>query len=135
MNRTKNFIRLFLIALLFITGINAMVAGILFILYPSGSGLGMSTEYLKFTTFPDYLIPGWILLLTIGLPALFTAFLSIRKHRNFPRLLVLQGLLLCCWIITQVFMVSYFNFLHLIMLIFGSMMLAGGGILSGRENT
>lgn len=103
------------IFLLIFTGINAIIAGFLFIIAPSGNKMGMSTEYLKNSPFSSYLIPGIILFLVNGVLNLISAFMTIKKHQLYPLLIILQGILLTGWIFVQVLMVRDFNILHFVM--------------------
>ena len=56
-----------LIALLFVLGISALVSGPMLFLAPDGSLMQMPTGVLKGSPFPDYLIPGIVLFIFIGL--------------------------------------------------------------------
>lgn len=49
--------RITIIILLFVTGLNALAAGYGFVADPSGKGLGMTTDYLRFSPFANFLIP------------------------------------------------------------------------------
>lgn len=119
-------LRITAIILLFVTGINAVIAGTLFMLDPSGALMGMNTGYIRSSPFHDYLIPGIILFSAIGLYSLLIVFMTIRKHPLHPINILLQGLILCGWILIQVIMVSDFNFLHITMLVTGILLSYSG---------
>src|ERR1041384_2633827 len=55
-----------LAVLLALIAVNAVVAGILFVLKPDGSAIGIPQDWLDGTPFPDYTIPG-ILLTGLGI--------------------------------------------------------------------
>ncbi len=57
----KRFLRYSSISLLLLTAVNATVAGVLFILDPSGHKMGMSVSYIENSPFNSYLIPGIVL--------------------------------------------------------------------------
>lgn len=107
------------LTIIIITGINAFVAGCLFVIDPSGDKLGLTIDYLKFTPFNNYLIPGIILLLVNGIFNLTVAGLILARHKKAPVLIIVQGVLLAGWILSQVLMVRDFNMLHLVMGSFG----------------
>lgn len=107
------------LTIIIITGINACVAGLLFVLDPSGDKLGLTIDYLKYSPFQTYLIPGITLLVVNGIFNLIVAGLIVAKHKNAPALIMLQGVVLAGWIASQVFMVRDFNVLHLVMGSFG----------------
>ncbi|MBL7882921.1 MAG: hypothetical protein JNL69_02555, partial [Bacteroidia bacterium] len=62
------------ISLLVLTAINAAVAGVLFIIDPSGQKMGMSISYIKDSPFKSFLIPGIVLLIVNGLLNFIAAF-------------------------------------------------------------
>ena len=100
------------IILLFITGLNALAAGNGFITDPSGEGLGMKTEYLRFSFFNNFLIPGIILFTAIGLLSIVTAIFAIKKARLYPLFIFIEGCFLTGWIVVQIMLVKDFNWLH-----------------------
>lgn len=120
------------ICLLFLTGINAIIAGVLFIIDPTGNKMGMSTAYLAQSPFTNFLIPGITLFVVNGLMNVIVAVLSIKKHKYYPILTIIQGLLLAGWIIIQVILVNDINVLHLTMLSIGIILMIFGLILKGQ---
>jgi hypothetical protein len=117
------------IILLFFTGVNAIIAGILFMIDTTGSKMGMSTSYLSNAPFANFLIPGITLFVVNGLMNVLTAILTLRNYKHFPNLIILQGLLLYGWIIMQVFWVRDFNGLHFTMLFIGVVLIILGFLL------
>ncbi|MFN8152773.1 MAG: hypothetical protein U0Y08_00625 [Bacteroidia bacterium] len=97
------------------TGLNALIAGKLFIIDPGGNRMGLTTEYLQSSPFTSYLIPGLTLFTVIGIGNLTTTIFLFRKASKAPFLLQLQGILLTGWILIQMIMVRDINFLHIIM--------------------
>jgi hypothetical protein len=135
MNKQVKIQRLISISLLLFTGINAIIAGILFILDPSGKKMGMSTSYLSHSPFSSFLIPGITLFVVNGLLNIFAAFYTIKKYQHYPILLLLQGLLLSGWILLQVFWVRDFNALHFTMLLIGGLLIINGFLLKAHLKT
>lgn len=120
------------IILLFFTGINAIIAGTLFMIDPTGSKMGMSTAYLSNAPFANFLIPGITLFVVNGLMNVLTAILTLKNYKHFPNLIILQGLLLSVWIIIQVILVRDFNGLHFTMLFIGLVLIVLGLGLKGK---
>jgi len=58
----KTLIKIISVILLLYVGAGAIYGGLLFVIYPDGSGLGMTTEFLENTPFENYLIPGIVIL-------------------------------------------------------------------------
>jgi hypothetical protein len=134
MHNLSNAARIIAIILLSLTGINAIIAGLLFIIDPSGEKMGMLVNYLKHSPFQTFLIPGITLFIVNGIMNCIAAIAIIKKHTYFPELILLQGLLLSGWIIVQVMMVSDFNWLHALMLTIGILLLCLGMILKFKQN-
>ncbi len=111
--------KLVVIILLILTAINALIAGGMFIFDPSGQKMGMTTDYLQFSPFESFLIPGIVLFTVNGILNLFAAFLAIGKHYRANMMILFQGILLCGWIFMQVLLVRVINPLHVIMFVIG----------------
>lgn len=117
MKQTRN-LRIIAITVLLITGLNALVAGLLFMMDPTGAKIGMTTTYLQYSPFDSFFIPGLVLFTVNGLMNLLAAMATIAQKFHFPYLILLQGILLAGWIIIQMLMVRDVNFLHITMLAF-----------------
>ena len=131
-NARTNTVRIIAIILLLLTGLNAVVAGALFMADPSGGKMGMSVSYLQHSPFQSFLVPGIVLFIVNGLFNIIAARLAIKKQGNFPVLIAVQGVLLSGWILVQVIFVRDFNLLHAIMLCIGAMLVTGGLLLKQR---
>lgn len=82
------------------------------ILDPSGEANQLSSEWLQGSPFPNYLIPGLVLSLGIGVLSIVAAFAGLLHYHNFPLLLILEGLVLCIWIIVQMMIIPGISFLQ-----------------------
>ena len=91
------------LVLLLINGFSACFGGISLILDPSGEFLGLSLHKLVFLPFKSYLVPGILLLIFNGISSLYIAFLMMRKVKYHSIFVVLQGIILIVWIITESF--------------------------------
>lgn len=106
---------------------SALLGGIMLMRDPSGEALSMDTALLNTTPFSDFLIPGIILFLFIGLGNLVGFVLTLMK-RGRPGLIgLLFGAILMIWIVAQVVWIGYQGFLQplyfitgLLQAIFGS---------------
>lgn len=126
MNR---FVRVGTLVLLFLTGLNALVAGGLFVLDPSGAKMGMTTDYLNTSPFDTFLIPGTVLFFVNGMLNILAAVSVIQNKPYAKQFVVLQGFLLVGWIVVQVWMVRDINPLHIVMFSIGILLIAGGLLL------
>ena len=77
MKTTLNISQKLAISLTLFTGLNALIAGFLFIIDPSGDKLGLSVAYLQSSPFTSYLIPGLTLFTVIGIGNLITTFVRM----------------------------------------------------------
>ncbi|HPS84371.1 MAG TPA: hypothetical protein PLA88_08650 [Bacteroidales bacterium] len=128
----KKTLKVLTASLLFFTAINALVAGALFIADPSGKLMGMTTAYLKDAPFSSFLIPGIVLFVVNGVLNISAGILTIRNHSAAARFVMLQGILLCGWIVVQILMVRDINALHIIMFTIGSLLVLLG-IVQNRK--
>jgi hypothetical protein len=117
------------ISLLLFTAINAAVAGVLFIIDPSGNKMGMSVSYIKDSPFNSYLIPGIVLLIVNGLQNFIAAYFVFKKKSFASLLVIIQGILLSGWIVVQVIMVKDISPLHIIMFTIGTILTLSGFLL------
>lgn len=129
MNRIVKFSRIISIGLLLLTAVNALIAGTLFIIDPSGEKMGMSVSYLAHSPFSTFLIPGITLFVVNGIMNIIAAIITIKRLKYFPLFILGQGLLLSAWIIIQVILVKDFNVLHFSMLSVGVLFLLLGSLL------
>ena len=103
-------------------GINGLIGGILLMIKTDGSLLGMQAEWLSRSPFKNYLIPGVLLSLFLGILP-FTTFLGLIKRRNwrFTNLFNLYrdknwawsfslytGIIAIAWITIQLILTQYF---------------------------
>lgn len=94
-------LRILAIVLLFFLGISALFGSYQLINDPSGKSLKMPLGLLKPTPFEDYLIPGILLLITNGIPALLIGFISIKKVANYEYFIIFQGGILFLWLTAE----------------------------------
>jgi hypothetical protein len=93
-------------------GIGGVPAGLIFILDPSGSGMGFSPELLEGTPFSNYLLPGIFLFAVNGVATLVGGVLSFFRHRYAGEVAVALGVLLIAWIVIQVAMIGLVHWLQ-----------------------
>lgn len=127
----KQYLRLTSISLLLLTAINATAAGVLFIIDPSGHGMGMSVSYIKDSPFTSYLIPGIVLLIVNGFLNFIAAYFVFKKKPFASFWVIAQGILLSGWIVIQVIMVKDISMLHIIMFTIGIVLTILGFLLLG----
>lgn len=108
----RSFLKYIALLLLLLNGIGALVGGIPMILYPDGSANGISLDYLQFSPFVDYFIPGVVLVTVNGCLSMLVFMALVFNVRHHGLLIVGQGVLLLGWIVIQIGMIREVNFLH-----------------------
>lgn len=87
-------------------GLSAVAGGIGLVMDPTGASLGMSSDWLRGSPFPSFLIPGLFLLGVNGVGTLVGAVLSFRGHRYAGEVAALLGLVMIGWITIQVIVIT-----------------------------
>lgn len=128
----NKFIRIIVIILMLFLGLNAIVGSLFLILDPSGETIHIHIRLLKTTPFNNYLIPGIILFISIGMLSLVTSILTIKKIDNYPWFIVLQGCVLIGWLSIQLNlnMEFYSTILHIPLFLIGIMLISFGFIIN-----
>ena len=128
--RSQNRLRILAIVLMAATALNALAAGYSFITDPSGSGIGINTDYIDRSPFVNFLVPGILLFVFNGLLNIISTVAAVRKARIYPLLIFSQGAILTVWIIVQLMMVTSVHLLHFVMSIIGISLLLIGWTLN-----
>lgn len=114
-------------------GIGAVPSGVLVLMDPNGSMMGVTTELLEGSPFKDFLIPGLFLLLVNGVGSLVGAFLSFKRHPFAGKAGMGLGFLLIMWIIIQVITIGPpINAYQIVYFIFGVVELVLGWKINAR---
>jgi hypothetical protein len=90
----------------FFVGLTAVVSGAMLIVVPTGSLLQMPPDMLKATPFDDFLLPGVMLFLVIGVGHVAGGVLTMRRHRFAGYSGAALGFGLMIWIFVQVNMIG-----------------------------
>lgn len=104
-----------------VAGFSGVIGGRELIADPSGSGLDMPVHWLADTPFSDYLIPGIVLFVLVGLASLIGATITFYKQRHAGLIAVGLGAVLMVWIIVQILMVGYRSYLQPLYFSFGAL--------------
>ncbi len=106
-------VRISSLLLLLLLSFGAIYGGITLIIDPSGGLLGLPIYLIDNTPFVNFLIPGVILLVMIGLLPLFIAALTVFGVRNYGWFTIFQGCLLAGWLTVEVIMGIFDPFFHI----------------------
>lgn len=100
------FMKYFLLVLISFVAATSIIVGLLLMSIPDGTALSFSLGLLKKTNFHDFQIPGFLMVLFVGLPnvlALFYVTQNTPQKNNFA---IVAGLILLIWILIQYYFVS-----------------------------
>jgi hypothetical protein len=118
--------------LLAINGAGAVYGGILLVTDPTGWKLGMPTSVLQYSPFSDFLIPGLLLLIIIGVGSLLVCALTLVKARGYAVWTLFMGFTLSIWIAVQMLMLRDVHALQLLYAFIGILLIVLG-ILERRN--
>lgn len=113
-------------ALLAFNGLGALVGGWSLITDPSGNGIRLSLCTVEGTPFKDFLVPGIILFVCMGLFSMLALLLLVFRFRNASSLVFAEGVLLTGWIVIQYFLTQTYHPLQLIMGTVGLLLICCG---------
>jgi len=91
-------LRIASIFLLLVIGFAAIYGGWMLIVDPSGQKLQIPLDPLEKTPFNNYMIPGVVLFVVIGIFSLLTVIFTIIKIKYYAWLIILQGCFLIGWL-------------------------------------
>ncbi len=94
-------IRYALVVLQIFIGITAVLGGIGLVSDPSGAKMNVPLELLKNSPFANYLIPGLVLLLVIGVGHVVVGIIAFLRHRYSGNMAILFGAFLALYMITK----------------------------------
>jgi hypothetical protein len=130
----KSLLKLFTGLLLLFTGTGAIFGGYHLMMFPDGSSIQLSPDFLQQTPFDDYRIPGLILFVSIGLFSFFTLACMVFWVKWFPWFVIVQGAILSGWIVIQMIMIREVYYLHWVMGGTGVLLMVFGWVFVRMEN-
>ena len=139
---------LVLIVLMFIMSIGSLISGALLFLSPGGKAMGMSTEMLSGTIFPNFLVPGIVLFIFLGIfPMLVGIGLIHKSDWRWARALnpfpahhwtwtasIAVGIITLFWMIIELSLVGYISLLQPLVLLWGVVFLLLTTVPSVRKH-
>ncbi len=96
-----------LVGLLLFQGLSGLGGGIGLMMDPSGQALGLSMTLLEGSPFPDYLVPGLILFIVLGMAPMVAARVVWEGRPGSWMAALAVGAALVIWITVQIRMVGY----------------------------
>jgi FtsH-binding integral membrane protein len=127
-------IRRLLLLLLLFQGATGILGGVRLVADPSGEGVGLSLDLLEGSAFSDYLVPGLVLFIVLGVGPLLAAYGVWRRHQWGWTSSFVVGAALIIWLAIQVRIIGYHSEppLQLVYAVVASA-IAVLAVLSGRQ--
>jgi hypothetical protein len=88
-------------------GLSGLGGGVTLVADPTGASLGLPDDLLEHSPFRNYLIPGLILLVVLGVVPLIVSWGLWRRRRWSWYGSVFVGIALIVWIIVQIMLIGY----------------------------
>lgn len=129
----KTLLNIICLLLTFFNSVQAIYEGINFITAPDGSGMGLTVQLLEHSPFKNFVIPGLILLISIGLSGLIVAAALLMQLKDYYWYIIIQGFIVMVWIAVQIFMLQRISPLHFIIASVGLLLCIGGVWLRNLE--
>lgn len=95
------------IGLLALLGIRGLAGGAAFLVDPSGGVVGVPTEVLTPLPIDDFMLPGLVLFVGLGLLPLASAYGLYTNRRWAWHVAVSVGILLCAWAVAEGFLLGF----------------------------
>jgi hypothetical protein len=129
------FLRIVIIILLLFNAFSALGGGLMLIIDPSGQLIQLPISYLENSPFSNFLIPGILLFTLNGITSLIIAILSIKKHKYFPHLVIVQGVILAAWLSIQIIIIrTFFPPMHLTCYVVALGLIVMGGLMLREDS-
>jgi len=101
------------------TALGAIPAGLMFLWDTSGAKVGQTTALLAHSPFSSFLIPALFLLLVNGMGSVAGAVLSFFQNRHAALAGMTLGIILCLWILIQVYWIGFTSWLQPVFFVVG----------------
>jgi len=116
-------------------GITAVLGGFGLVSDPSGSKMNVPLELLKNSLFTNYLIPGLVLLIVIGVGHVFAGIVIFLRYRHAGNISVFFGAFLALYMIIEVWFLGLVNFSQPLYFLLGAIELIIGLKLSRADKS
>jgi hypothetical protein len=114
------------VILLSFVGFTALYGGWALMIDSSGELIHLSVAKLKFSPFKDFFIPGAILFVVLGWGSLLVLPFVLNGTPKATNFLILAGVTISGWIVVQMIMLLEINWLHILYLSIGMMLITVG---------
>ncbi len=100
-------------------GVTAVLGGFGLASDPSGAGMEIPLALLENSIFANYLIPGLVLLIVIGVGNVLGGIATLIRHRHFGKIAIFSGSFLVVYILVEIGIVGLLNLSQPLYIILG----------------
>ncbi len=119
--------------LLLIIVLPAFYVGFQMIADPTGRSLGLPAYLLEGSILHSYSVPGWVILVVVVMFGEFTIICILRKARFYSFLIMLQGVMLCVFMLAQMILLQRTFAIQYGILLIGAALVALGVLQNQRK--
>jgi hypothetical protein len=105
-------IRIISIVLLIFNSISALGGGAVLIIDPTGDIMQMSVDILWDSPFANFMVPGVILFIILGVGSALAALTAIKKKKKYYIDTISVGIVTIVWIAVELYMIKSVDLLH-----------------------
>lgn len=127
---TEKLIRYSLGSLLLLEAVNAFGGGY----YGMSGAEAIPLTWLSGSVFKTYFIPGLILFVCVGIPALIAGVAVLKHHRIAGKAAITSGVISIIWIVVQLFIIGYVSWLQPLIVILAIIILILAMLLRRYEH-
>jgi len=121
------------IFLLAVSSIAALYGGLQMIIDPTGNSLRLPFYLLNGSVFSDYSMPGWVILLMVGVFSAVVILCILRKIRIYSFLIMLQGVIICVLVFMQMLLLGETFIVQYVFLILAMALIGLGALQYQRK--
>ncbi|HSN60645.1 MAG TPA: hypothetical protein VLR49_06910 [Ferruginibacter sp.] len=124
--------RTLLLILTCFIALSSIISGLMMISNPAGDLYNLPLSLLDGTPFTDYLVPGILLTLIVGIVNLHAVFYIVEQHPYRYNWAMAGGFIIIAWIIVQIILISMLQWLHFIYFFVGVLIILIAYQLKGK---
>lgn len=113
--------RVLLLLLVYLVALTAIPAGLLLMIHPDGSALGLSVAVLEQSVLETFFFPGFVLTFLLGGAGLWSVFLMMSGNQRVFVVTLFTGLLVIAAVVLQLMFLPYYHWLSVVYLLLGFM--------------
>lgn len=121
------------VCILLIASAISLYGGLHLVMDPTGSSLHFPFYLLNGSLFTDYLLMGWILLVTVGVFSLLVVAAILTKYAYYSFMMMVQGVIVCVYVLVMMLLLGETFMIEYVYLILGTILIGLGALQNQRK--